>query len=55
VRFLAGEHDAALDTAGVEGVFGPSFYSFATTRRAFVALDNVSVRRRASAISSSCG
>jgi hypothetical protein len=43
VRFLPGEHDAALDRgAAFEELFGPTHYSFDHRGLHFVALDNVS-------------
>lgn len=43
VRFLAGEHDAALDRAqAFEEFFGPTHYSFDHKGVHFVAVDNVS-------------
>lgn len=43
IRFLPGEHDAALDTGAVyREVFGASYYSFDHKGVHFVALDNVS-------------
>ncbi|HEY6864581.1 MAG TPA: metallophosphoesterase [Burkholderiales bacterium] len=43
VRFLAGEHDAALDNGEAwKEQFGPSYYSFDHKGVHFVALDNVS-------------
>ncbi|MES2151940.1 MAG: metallophosphoesterase [Pseudomonadota bacterium] len=43
VRFIPGEHDAALDHgAAFREMFGPSFYSFDHKGVHFIALDNVS-------------
>ncbi len=43
VRFLAGEHDAALDEGkAFHEFFGPSFYTFKHKGVTFIALDNVS-------------
>ena len=43
VKFLAGEHDAALDSGqAFHEFFGPSFYSFDHKGVHFIAIDNVS-------------
>src|SRR5260221_1795629 len=43
VRFLAGEHDAALDNGQAwKEFFGPSYYSFDHKGEHFIALDNAS-------------
>ncbi len=43
IRFLPGEHDAALDTgATFESVFGPTHYTFDHQGVHFIVLDNVS-------------